>query len=277
MSINDKRRCIEPDHPEIGVQRQCELIGLNRSSWYYQASPAQESAVNLNLMRLIDEQYTRTPFYGSRKITAWLNAQGYPVNRKRIQRLMRLMGIQAVGPKPGTSLRNKEHKVYPYLLNGVDIVRPNQVWSTDITYCPMPQGFMYLAAIIDWYSRYVVSWELSNTLDADFCIHALNCALERGEPDIFNTDQGCQFTSYDFLAPLQERKIRISMDGTGRALDNIFVERLWRSVKYEWLYTHEFQTVPELFTGLDEYFEFYNTERLHQSLSYKTPQAIHFA
>ncbi|KEQ16114.1 integrase [Endozoicomonas montiporae] len=268
---------MDPECSKISIQRQCELIGLNRSSWYYQASPALESPENLNLMRLIDEQYTRTPFYGSRKIAAWLNEQGFPVNRKRIQRLMRLMGIQAVGPKPGTSLRNKEHKVYPYLLNGVDIVRPNQVWSTDITYCPMPQGFMYLVAIIDWYSRYVVSWELSNTLDADFCIHALDRALERGEPDIFNTDQGCQFTSNDFLAPLQEREIRISMDGKGRALDNIFVERLWRSVKHEWLYTHEFKTVPELYTGLDEYFEFYNTERLHQSLSYKTPQAIHFA
>ncbi len=202
MSIDDKRMCIDPSHPEVSIQRQCELIGLNRSSWYYQASPAQECPENLNLMHLIDKQYTRTPFYGSRKVTAWLNDQGYPVNRKRIQRLMRLMGIQTVGSKLGTSLRNKEYKVYPYLLNGVDVVRPNQVLSTDITYCPMPQGFMYLVAIIDWYSRYVVSWELSNTLDADFCIDALNSALEQGEPDIINTDQGCQFTSYDFLAPL---------------------------------------------------------------------------
>lgn len=277
MSIDDRRKCIEPSHPEMSIQRQCELIGLNRSSWYYQATPAQESTENLNLMRLIDEQYTHAPFYGSRKITAWLNNKGHPVNRKRIQRLMRLMGIQGVAPSPGTSLRNKEHKVYPYLLRGVDIVRPNQVWSTDITYCPMPQGFMYLVAIIDWYSRYVISWELSNTLDADFCIHALNRALKQAEPEIFNTDQGCQFTSHDFLAPLQEREIRISMDGKGRALDNVFVERFWRSVKYEWLYMHEFQTVPELRAGLEEYFEFYNVERLHQSLGYKTPQAIHFA
>ena len=228
-------------------------------------------------MRLIDEQYTRTPFYGSRRITAWLNKQGYGVNRKRVQRLMRLMRIEGVGPKPGTSLRNQAHQVYPYLLRGVEIVRPNQVWSTDITYCAMPRGFMYLVAIIDWYSRYVVSWGLSNTLDADFCIQALGRALDGAQPDIFNTDQGCQFTSRDFLAPLQERDIRISMDGKGRALDNIFVERLWRSVKHEWLYLHEFQTVPELSAGLKEYFEFYNAERLHQSLGYKTPQAIHFA
>jgi putative transposase len=277
MSVDDKRRCIQPDHPDISIQRQCELVGLSRATWYYQASPAQETPENLNLMCLIDEQYTKTPFYGSRRIKAWLNVQGYDVNRKRVQRLMRLMGIQGVGPKPGTSMRNREHKVYPYLLNGVNIGRPNHVWSTDITYCPMPQGFMYLVAIIDWYSRYVISWELSNTLDADFCIEALKRALEHGKPDIFNTDQGCQFTCRDFLAPLQDRDIRISMDGKGRALDNVFVERLWRSVKYEWLYTHEFQTVPELHNGMSDYFDFYNTERLHQSLDYRTPQAIHFA
>ncbi len=277
MSIEDKRNAIEPSHSGLSIHLQCELIGLSRSSWYCQASLVQESPENLSLMRLIDEQYTRTPFYGSRKITAWLNLQGHPVNRKRVQRLMRLMGIEGVAPKPGSSLRNKEHKVYPYLLRGLDIVRPNQVWSTDITYCPMPKGFMYLVAIIDWYSRYVLSWRLSNTLDADFCIDALNGALERGKPEIFNTDQGCQFTSKAFLAPLQTHEIQISMDGKGRALDNIFVERLWRSVKYEWLYMHEFQTVPELHSGLDEYFEFYNTERLHQSLNYKTPRAIHLA
>jgi putative transposase len=233
---------------------------------------------NLNLMRLIDEQYTKTPFYGSRRIMNWLNnTQGCNVNRKRIQRLMRLMGIEGIGPKPGTSLRNKEHKIYPYLLRGVEIIRPNQVWSTDITYCPMPHGFMYLVAIIDWYSRYIISWELSNTLDADFCILALKRALEQAKPEIFNTDQGCQFTSREYLKPLEEREIQISMDGKGRALDNVFIERLWRSVKYEWLYTHEFQTVSELYVGLDEYFRFYNEERLHQSLNYQPPCAIHFA
>ncbi len=228
-------------------------------------------------MQLIDQQYTRTPFYRSRKITAWLETQGHEVNRKRVQRLMRTMGIVGVAPQPGTSLRNKSHKVYPYLLRGLAITKPNQVWSTDITYCPMPQGFMYLVAIIDWYSRYVVSWELSNTLDADFCIQALERALVTTEPEIFNTDQGCQFTSQDFLKPLQDRDIKISMDGKGRALDNIFIERFWRSVKYEWLYMHEFKTVLELYTGLEKYFQFYNTERLHQSLNYQTPHAIHFS
>ncbi len=244
---------------------------------YYQTHPAQESEENLDLMQLIDKQYTKTPFYGSRKITAWLETQGHDVNRKRVQRLMRTMGIAGVAPQPGTSLRNKEHKVYPYLLRDVVINRPNQVWSTDITYCPMPNGFMYLVAIIDWYSRYIVSWELSNTLDADFCVLALERALTVTEPEIFNTDQGCQFTSKDFLKPLQDRDIKISMDGKGRALDNIFIERFWRSVKYEWLYMYEFRTVLELYAGLEEYFQFYNTERLHQSLHYKTPQAIHFA
>lgn len=272
-----KRACIDWNHPQLTVSKQCELLGLNRSTLYYQSKPAQESDDNLLLMRLIDEQYTKTPFYGSRKMMHWLATQGHQVNRKRIQRLMRVMGIQGVAPKPGTSLRNKQHKVYPYLLRGLKIIKPNQVWSTDITYCPMPQGFMYLVAIIDWYSRYILSWELSNTLDAEFCITALNRSLDMAEPEIFNTDQGCQFTSHDFLEPLLEKGIQISMDGKGRALDNIFVERLWRSVKYEWLYMHEFATVSELKDGLKTYFQFYNTERLHQSLNYRTPHAVHFA
>jgi len=258
------------------VRRQCELLGLNRSTLYYQSTPAEENAENLQLMMLIDRQYTETPFYGSRRMTEWLKAQGHSVNRKRIQRLMRLMGIEGIAPKPGTSLRNKAHKVYPYLLRGLEISRPNQVWSTDITYCAMPQGFMYLVAIIDWYSRYVISWELSNSLDADFCVQALEQALDQTKPDIFNTDQGCQFTSQDFLAPLLEKEVKVSMDGKGRALDNIFVERLWRSVKYELLYLNEFRTVAELYQGLRQYFDFYNNERLHQSLKYKTPQSIHF-
>ena len=268
---------VDPTNSDISVRRQCELLGLNRSTLYYQAQPAEESTENLQLMELIDRQYTETPFYGSRKMTEWLRTQGHLVNRKRTQRLMRLMGIEGIAPKPGTSLRNKAHKVYPYLLRGLEINRPNQVWSTDITYCAMPQGFMYLVAIIDWYSRYVVSWELSNTLDADFCIQALEQALELTKPEIFNTDQGCQFTSQDFLTPLLDREIKVSMDGKGRALDNIFVERLWRSVKYEWLYLNEFRTVAELQRGLEKYFQFYNDERLHQSLNYQTPQAIHFA
>lgn len=208
-------------------------------------------------------------------MNAWLKSLGHAVNRKRVQRLMRLMGLEGVGPKPGTSQRNKEHKVYPYLLRGYVISRPNQVWSTDITYIAMPAGFMYLVAVIDWFSRYVLSWELSNTLDTSFCITALERALQHGTPDIFNTDQGSQFTSLDFLKPLKDLEIRISMDGKGRALDNIFVERLWRSVKYECLYIQEFTQVPELYRILNTYFKFYNEERLHQSLGYKTPSLIH--
>ena len=226
---------------------------------------------------MIDEQYTKAPFYGSRRMHAWLCTQGYAVNRKRVRRLMQLMGIQGVGPKPGTSQRNKEHKVYPYLLRNYEITGPNQVWSTDITYCPMPQGFMYLVAVIDWYSRFVLSWGLSNTLDATFCVTALEQALAVGQPDIFNTDQGCQFTSREFLEPLENRKIRISMDGKGRALDNIFVERLWRSVKYECLYIQDYSTVELLTGGLTDYFQFYNHERLHQSLDYRTPRCAHVA
>ena len=228
-------------------------------------------------MRLIDEQYVDTPFYGSRRMTAWLNKNGHHVNRKRVQRLMRLMGIEGIGPKPGTSQRNKEHKVYPYLLRNVEVTRPNQVWSTDITYCPMPEGFMYLVAIIDWYSRYVLSWELSNSLDSGFCIEALERALASSEPEIFNTDQGCQFTSQAFLYPLQQREIQISMDGKGRALDNVFVERLWRSFKYECLYPSAYCTVRELAQGVEDYFEFYNQERLHQSLDYRSPGELYAA
>lgn len=276
QSVDHLRTLVDSTHSDISVRRQCELLGLNRSTLYYQGQPAQESAENLLLMELIDKQYTETPFYSSRKMTQWLIIQGHFVNRKRIQRLMRLMGIKGIAPKPGTSLRNKEHKVYPYLIRGLETKRPNQVWSTDITYYAMPQEFMYLRAIIDWYSRYVISWELSNTLGAEFCIIALEKALKLTEPEIFNTDQGCQFTSQDFLTLLLERDIKVSMDGKGRALDNIFVERLWRSVKYEWLYLHEFKTVAELHKGLEKYFQFYNAERLHQSLNYQTPQAIHF-
>lgn len=270
---------VEPAHHGISIRRQCSLLGLSRSSWYsgQWQEKGQESPENMELMRLIDEQYTRTPFYGTRRMNAWLNSLGHATNRKRVQRLMRLMGLQGVGPKPGTSQRNKEHKVYPYLLRNYDINRPNQVWSSDITYVAMPSGFMYLVAVIDWFSRYVLSWELSNTLDTSFCIMALNRALQRGTPDIFNTDQGSQFTSIEFLKPLKELKIRISMDGKGRALDNIFVERLWRSVKYECLYIQEFMEVSELYRLLNDYFNFYNEERLHQSLGYKTPSIIHGA
>jgi len=268
---------VEPGHPQLSIRRQCELLGLNRSTFYY--TPAGESELNLHLMHLIDEQYTKTPFYGSLKMTAYLRRppHEYTVNRKRVQRLMQKMGLQTIYPKPRTSIAARGHKVYPYLLRNVAITRPNQVWSADITYIRMLRGFMYLTAIIDWYSRYVLAWQLSNTLDGRFCLEALDLALAQGKPDIFNTDQGVQFTSLGFTSRLQEAGIRISMDGRGRALDNVFVERLWRTVKYEHVYLHDYAWVPELEKGLREYFAFYNQERLHQSLAYQTPAEVHFA
>jgi len=228
-------------------------------------------------MRKIDRQYTKTPFYGSRKITEWLRRkEGYDVNRKRVQRLMRLMGIEAIYQKPHTSASNKEHKIYPYLLKNFPIVRPNQVWATDITYLALQGGFVYLVAILDWFSRYVLSWQLSNSLDRAFCLEALDAALAQGKPDIFNTDQGCQFTSIDFTERLKKAEVRISMDGRGRCFDNIFTERLWRTVKYEDIYINDYEDVPATYEGLNKYWEFYNTERMHQSLNYLTPQEVHF-
>ncbi len=228
-------------------------------------------------MRLIDEQYLKTPFYGWPRMTAHLRRQGYAVNHKRIQRLMQKMGIQAIYPKPKTSGAAPGHKVYPYLLRNLAITRPNQVWSSDITYIPLAQGFMYLVAVIDWYSRYVLAWQLSNTLDGRFCLGTLQQALQRGKPEIFNTDQGVQFTASEYTRCLSEAGIRISMDGRGRALDNIFIERLWRSVKYEEIYLKAYAAVPALSRGLDYYFRFYNHERLHQSLGYRPPAELYGA
>jgi putative transposase len=273
--VEAKRLLIERDHPEISIRRQCELLGLNRASLYY--TPAGETEFNLLVMRRIDEQYTRTPFYGWPRMTAQLRRRGYPVNHKRVQRLMQLMGLQAVGPKPKTSIPAPGHRVYPYLLRGVVIDRPNQVWCADITYVPMQHGFMYLVAVLDWFSRYVLAWQLSNTLDGHFCQMALRQALHGGQPEIFNTDQGVQFTAEEFTAILQAAAIRISMDGRGRAMDNIMVERLWRTVKYEHIYLMDYATVPELEAGLRDYFRFYNQERLHQSLAYRTPAEVHGA
>lgn len=264
---------IEFNSSKLSLSRQCELIGLPRSTLYYE--PAQESEENLDLMRLIDKQYLRTPFYGSRNITTWLKQEGHEVNRKRIQRLMRLMGIEAIYPKPRTSEAIKEHKKYPYLLRDMEIVRPNQVWSADITYLPVKNGFMYLVAVIDWYSRFILSWRLSNTMDSTFCIDALSDALKFGNPDIFNTDQGAQFTCNAFTGTLEANGILVSMDGRGRALDNIFIERFWRSLKYEEIYIWNHETVPELEAGLKKYFKFYNSERPHQSLNKLTPQIIY--
>jgi putative transposase len=264
---------IEVGHPAVSVRRQCELLGLNRSSLYY--GPAGETAENLRLMRLIDGQYTACPFYGSRRMTEWLTQRGEGVNRKRVQRLMRVMGLEAIYPKPRLSLAGKGHKIYPYLLRGVAIERADQVWSADITYVPMASGFMYLAAVIDWYSRYVVAWRLSNTLDGSFCLEMLDEALRSGEPEVFNTDQGVQFTAAAFTGRLEAAGVAVSMDGRGRALDNVFVERLWRTVKYEDIYIRGYEAVPELHRGLGRYFTFYNDERLHQSLGYRTPAAVY--
>lgn len=257
------------------MSRQCDLLGLSRSSYYYE--PAAETAENLELMERIDREYTDHPFLGSPGMTTWLRRQGCLVNRKRVQRLMRLMGLAAVYPKPRLSVPGVGHKVYPYLLRNVAIERANQVWSTDITYIPMPHGFMYLTAVMDWYSRYVLSWRLSNTLDVEFCLEALEEALSQGCPEVFNTDQGVQFTSTAFTSRLEEAGIKVSMDGKGRWLDNVFVERLWRTVKYEEVYLYRHETVPDLHSGLTRYFAYYDHERYHQSLGNRTPAEVYGA
>ncbi len=267
---------IDTDHPTLSIRRQCQLLDLNRATYYWR--PAKESALNLELMRLIDREYTRAPFYGYRKMTARLRAEhGYGVNPKRVARLMQQMGLQAVYPHPRTSMADKQHKTYPYLLRGLDIERPNQVWAADITYVPLPHGFMYLVAVLDWFSRFVLAWQLSNTLDGAFCLDALRRALRDGQPEIFNTDQGVQFTALAFTDELEAAGIRVSMDGRGRFVDNIFVERLWRTVKYEDIYLKGYETVPALAAGLDDYFQLYNFDRPHQSLGYRTPADVHFA
>jgi len=265
--------CIERESSIIPVRRQAKLLGVARSTVYYE--PVVDT-YTLELMRLIDEEYTKAPFYGSRKITAVLRRKGYRLNRKRIQRLMRLMGIEAIYPKPNTSRADPNHKIYPYLLRDREITRVNEVWGTDITYIRLHHGWLYLVAIMDWLSRYVLSWELSTTLEVDFCIKALGKALSLTFPEIFNSDQGSQFTSVDFIRKLQERSIAISMDGRGRAMDNIFTERLWRSVKYEEVYLNDYQTVREAKEGISRYLAFYNQERPHQSLDYRTPGEVYY-
>jgi putative transposase len=267
------RPLLDRRHPEISVRRQCESLGIHRSGLYYE--PVGESKENLLLMRLLDEQYTRTPFYGSRKMTKWLTTQGHEVNRKRVSRLMELLGIQAVYPKPKLSQPGKGHRIYPYLLRGATVDRVNQVWSTDITYIRMAEGFLYLVAVMDWFSRFVLSWSLSLTMEVEFCVEALKRALRRGRPGIFNSDQGSEFTSEKFTGELAARQIAISMDGRGRCMDNIFVERLWRSLKYEEVYLKDYASVPEARAGIARYLHFYNHERLHQSLDYRTPAEIY--
>lgn len=264
---------LEPGHSELSTRKQCCLLGINRSSLYYR--PVEIDSYNLLLMRELDKQYTETPFYGVLKMTEHLRLLGHWVNPKRVRRLLRQMGLEAVYPKPKLSKGNSEHKIFPYLLKDLQIERCNQVWSTDITYIRLKHGFVYLMAIIDWYSRYVLNWALSITLEADFCIEALNEALAVSRCEIFNTDQGSQFTTHRFTGPLLVKGIQVSMDGRGRALDNIFVERLWRSVKYEKVYLNDFETVKEAYLGLKDYFQFYNHRRLHQSLDYRTPAEVY--
>jgi len=258
------------------LTRQCELAGINRSTVYAPHRAAKPDEHELTLLELIDAEYTRHPFYGSRKIRQYLKGLGHKINRKRVQRLMRILGLAGMAPGPNTSRPHPQHKIYPYLLRGVNVIRPNQVWSTDITYIRLAHGFVYLVAVIDWYSRKVLSWRLSNTLDSGFCVDCLEQALQAyGTPEIFNTDQGSQFTSEDFTGVLKAHGIAISMDGRGRALDNIFVERLWRSVKHEDVYLKGYAAMPDLLIGLTEYFVLYNTARPHQSLDYLTPDQVY--
>lgn len=263
---------IDRESNTITVTRQAELLGIARSTVYYQ--PVLDT-YSLELMHQIDKQYTKTPFYGSRRIAQALKRKGYPVNRKRVQRLMRLMGIEAIYPGPNTSRPHPGHKIYPYLLRGRQITQVNEVWGADITYIGLRHGWLYLVAIMDWMSRYVLSWELSTTLEVDFCIRALEKALSLAIPEIFNSDQGSQFTSVDFIKKLQQRGIQISMDGRGRAMDNVFTERLWRSIKYEEVYIKNYQTVREAKEGISKYMAFYNQERPHQSLDYRTPFEVY--
>ncbi len=260
---------IDREHDELSLVRQCTLLEISRGSLYYQATPTKTE--DLELMSLMDRQYLKTLFYGSRRMKAWLRGQGHPVGRKKVRRLMRLMGLEAIYRRPNTSKPTPEHKVYSYLLKGVKINRVNQVWTADITYIPMARGFVYLVAIMDWYSRYVLAWWLSNTLEVDFCVEALEEALSKGKPEIFNTDQGSQFTSEAFTRILLEQGIQISMDGKGRYTDNILVERLWRSIKYEEVYLKAYQNGTEARKGIGAYLDFYNQERPHQALGYRTP------
>jgi len=265
---------VEPKHPQLSVQNQCQLLGVSRSSYYYE--PKEVSEEELTLLRLLDEQYMKTPFYGSRKFTVFLRSMGYEVNRKRVIRLMRQLGLQAIYPKRRTTIFNPEHRVYPYLLKDLSIEKANHVWCTDITYLPIGKGHFYLVVIMDWYSRRVLAWKISNTMDVDFCKRALEEALLNcGTPEIFNSDQGSQFTSKDFTERLQEEKVKISMDGRGRCYDNIFIERLWRSLKYELIYIQEFENGKELTEEVNKWFNWYNKERPHQALDYQTPDEVY--
>lgn len=274
MSHGRRTDMIEPKHPELSIVRQCELVSISRSSFYFANSGGGkgESPLNLKLMRLIDEQFMETPYYGSRQMTRYLHRCGYSVGRKRVRRLMRLLGLSAVYQAPRTSIKHPQHKVYPYLLRHLTIDRPNQVWCADITYIPMRRGFLYLVAIMDWHSRRVLSWRLSNTMDASFCVEALEEAIDRfGVPEIINTDQGSQFTSLEWIETVKQAGANVSMDGKGRWMDNVFIERLWRSLKYECVYLHAWETGSETRSGIKKWMDFYNTERPHSTLGGRTP------
>ena len=275
MSRSQRRAMIDREEPNLSLVRQCALLGISRSSLYY--LPTEAGAEDLELMTLIDQPYLKTPFYGSRRMTVWLRNHGHQVNRKRVRRLMQLIGLEAIYRRPNTSKPNPGHKVYPYLLRGLEINRVNQVWATDITYIPMARGFLYLVAIMDWHSRYVLAWRLSNTLEVDFCVAALEEALSKGRPQIFNTDQGSQFTSEAFTSMLLAQGVQVSMDGRGRCMDNVFVERLWRSIKYEEVYLKAYQNGTEARKGIGAYLAFYNQERPHQALGYRSPGQVFHA
>jgi len=270
--VEKRRAAVDRQYPSLSVKRQCQLLGISRSGLYYK--PLEIAEKDLTLMKLIDRQYLATPFYGARKIAAWLKSQGYIANRKRVRRLMHIMGLRAIYRRPRTSRPAPGNKIYPYLLNGLKITRPNQVWAADITYIPLARGFLYLVVILDWYSRYVLAWRLSNTLEPDFCIEALTEALRKGRPEIFNTDQGSQFTAEEFIGLLESQGVKISMDGKGRYADNLFIERLWRTVKYEEVYLKAYQDGREARAEIGKYFRFYNAERPHQALGYKTPAEV---
>lgn len=274
MGVEEKKQLIEINHKHLGIRRQCELLKLHRANFYYK--PVKVSDETLRIEKMIDEIFTECPFYGSRRIREALGREGIVIGREKAQALMRQMGLRAIYPTSNMSKKHPGHKVYPYLLTDREIRYPNQVWSTDITYIRLKQGFLYLVAIMDWYSRYVLSWRLSNSLDVYFCIEALEDALEKGCPEIFNSDQGSQFTSNDFTGILLGKGIAISMDGRGRVFDNIFTERLWRSVKYEEVYIKDYRVYKDAREGLDGYFSFYNNRRYHQSLGYKTPYEVHY-
>jgi putative transposase len=273
-SPDAKRELIEPEHPQLSIARQCDLLGLPRSTYSYRAPG--ESAENLQLMRLLDEQYTCTPYYGVRRMTAWLQSQGYRVNHTRVARLLRTMGLETIYPRPRLSQPHPLHRVYPSLLRGVPITRANHVWSTDITYIRLHGGFIYLVAVLDWCSRYVLSWAVSITMDVGCCLEALEQALGVAQPEIFNSDQGAQFTSMDFTRRLEAAGIKISMDGRGRALDHVCVERLWRTVKYEEVYLQDYETPREATQQLGRFFVRYNEQRQHQALGYQTPATVYF-